>query len=246
MSARRGLCLAAAFALACVGLAGESAAAQPAKIDLTDNFDGFPHIGDFRVYNRSDGQTLRTEILDLREHKKSTEYETEYDEAGDLEQDFSETVHGKENRVASVISGDVVFATARPKRVQSFLVVLGKPQKFKVGFAVFYQGRRAGKATLAGTSTFVGFEPWMIPPLDPYTPPATLQSAHMHREQTFTIKVGHSVFKSVSTSNAWITLERGTVLIDRVTQSYQDGVLQETIGFVYAFDHGLYQGVPYP
>jgi hypothetical protein len=239
--ARRVLCLAAVFALVGVGLAGESAAATVEKVDLTDYLDAFPEIGDFRVFNRSDGQTLRSELLDLLEHKKSTEYETEYDDAGMLEQDFSEVVHGKEDRVGTAIAGDVVFAVPHPKRVQSFLVVPGKSQKYKIGMRVFYQGARAGKATLAGANTFVGFES-ISTPLGDFA-----QVAHMHREQTLTVKVGHSVLLAVSTSDSWVTLELGTVFVHRLSQSYEDGVALEAFGpFDYTFDHGQYQGFPVP
>ncbi|HKC51206.1 MAG TPA: hypothetical protein VKF60_10470 [Myxococcota bacterium] len=241
MGARRVLCLAAVLALVCLGQARGSAAATPETVDLTPYLDGFPEIGDFHMFNRSDGQTLRAEILDVREGKKSTGYETEYDEAGDLEQEFSETVHGQEERLGSAISGDLVFATRRPKRVQSFVVVPGMPQSFKVGSALFYHGRRAGKATLAGTSTFVGFEP-VSTPLGDFA-----EAAHFHREQTFTIKVHHSVFQTISISDSWITVEFGTVFAHREAHSYQDGFPLETFGpFDYTLDHGQYQGVPYP
>ncbi len=233
--------IAAVLAVGGIGLADESSAAKVAKVDLTDYLDSFPQVGDFRVYNRSDGETLTGEILDLLEHKKSTEYETEYNDAGELEQDFSEIVHGKEDRVGTAIAGDVVFAVAHPKRVQSFLVVPGRPQKYKIGLTVFYQGTKAGRATLAGANTFVGFESISTPLGD------FVQVAHMHREQTLTVKIGHSVLLAVSTSDSWVTLELGTVFVHRLSQSYEDGVALEAFGpFDYTFDHGQYQGVPVP
>lgn len=243
MRVRRVLCLASVLALVGLGFAGESTAAKAQKVDLTEYLDGFPQPGDFRVYNRSDGETLRSEVLDLLEHKKSTELLYEVSEAGDVQQEIDEIVHGKEARVGSAFFGDLAFVIAHPKRIQSFRVVPGRPQKYKIGLKVFYQGERAGKATLAGTSMFVGFELLLDSTLNRR---GIWEGAHLHREQTLTVKVGHSVFKTVSTSDAWITLELGTVRVERVSQSYQDGVFLETFGpFEYTFDHGQYQGVPF-
>jgi hypothetical protein len=238
------LCLAVGCALGAVvdfGPARESAAAKVAKVDLTEYLDGFPQVGDFRVYNRSDGETLTSTLLDLVEQKKATDYETEYDDAGDIEDDFTETVHGKEDRIGTIVLGPVTFVAAHPKRFQTFVFVPGKPQKFKIGMTVFYQGTKAGRATIAGANTFVGFEP-ISTPLGDFT-----QVAHMHNDQTLTVKVGHSILRAVSSSDSWISAEFGTVLVKRMSQSYQDGVPQQPFGpFEYTFDHGQYKGIAIP
>jgi hypothetical protein len=237
-------CLAVGCAIGALvdfGPARESAAAKVAKVDLTEYLDGFPQVGDFRVYNRNDGETETANLLSVLENKKSTDYETEFNDAGDIEDDFTETVHGKEDRVGRIVSGDITFVAPHPKRVQSFVLVPGKPQKFKIGMTVFFQGAKAGKATIAGANTFVGLES-ISTPLGDFT-----QVAHIHHDQTVTVKVGHSILQAISTSDSWISLELGTVRVDRMSQTYQDGVPQQTFGpFEYTFDHGQYQGVAIP
>ncbi|MFI5317118.1 MAG: hypothetical protein ACHQ6T_15560 [Myxococcota bacterium] len=237
-------CLAAALTF---GAAAESVAAKVAKVDLTGYLDGSPQIGDFKIYDRSDAKTLESQVIDLVELKKSTEYLYEITEAGNVEREVGETVHGKEARTGSVFFPDAnppfAFVVAHPKRVQSFFVVPGKPQKFKIGLAVISQGQRFGKAVLAGATTFVGFEP---PPVIPDFNPSQELLAHLHREETLTVKLGGSVFLTVQESDSWISPSLGTVLMTRKGQTYQDGVPGDAIGpYTYTFDNGVYHGVPY-
>lgn len=232
------LCLAAVFAFAPTG---ESWAGPP-KVDLTEYLDGHPQVDDFWLIARSDGESVREDLLDLLEHKKSTEYLYQVNEAGDEHREIEELVHGKERRIGSVFyPNGVTLFVARPKRFQSFRVVPGKPQRYKVAMKVYYQDQRAGSATLVRTSTFVGFEP-ISTPLGDFD-----SAAHFHREQTLTLKVDGSVFTTVSTADSWIPPGPGSVRLDYGSTSFEDGVQTSTFGpFTYTLESGQYEGVPFP
>src|SRR5262249_4292095 len=120
--------------------------------------DGDPHLGDFRVYDRDDGASVRSEVVQVLEQKKATLFATSFTEDGHVETDVGQLVHGKEFRAGSVLTDQgISFINAKPKRVESFLFAPGVPQKFKVGYSIVFQGHRVGHATFAGTVTFVGF-----------------------------------------------------------------------------------------
>ena len=217
-------------------------AGKVAKVDLTEYLDGDPQVGDFAVYNRSDGATERDDIIQSVELKKSTLYEEQSTEDGTVQTGIEEVVHGKEGRIGTMSVGDNIdLVLAKPKRVESFKYTPSVPQKYKVGFKVVFQGQRAGKATLAGASTFVGFSdtiPGFAPPPEP--------AAMFHREETLTVKAGRSVFVITATSDTWDTIEHGTVRREYFSQSFQDGAPLETFGpYVYTLDHGQDGGVPF-
>jgi hypothetical protein len=235
-------------ALVCLAPAPAAFAGKVAKVDLTAYLDGDPQVGDFRVYSRDDGGTLRFDVIQSVELKKSTLFAEEATEDGTVETDVSELVHGKEFRMGTVTTGDITLFLAKPKRIESFRYAPGVPQKFKVGLKVLFQGQRAGKATVAGTSTFVGLEdPNAIPAFNPAFNASAAPLAHFHREETLTIKAGRTVFTAISTSDSWDTLDSGTVREEYFSQSFQDGVPLHTFGpYVYTLDHGQDGGVPYP
>jgi hypothetical protein len=231
----------------CLALAGEAAAGKVAKVDLTAYLDGDPVVGDFRVYDRSDGQTLESEITDVTELKNSTRYMFQSTEAGVVQNGISEVVHGKEFRIGSeFLSSDLAFVIGKPKKIESFFFVPGVPQKAKIGFTAFFQGRRAGKVTLSVATTFVGFES-AVP--DAVVPAGTAQPqiVHLHRDETRTIRSGGNVFQTISTSETWIDPQLGTLRFDYSSQSFENGSPSSTFGpFTYTFSHGQHNGVPYP
>jgi len=244
--------------IACLALvacfsAAPAFAGKVAKIDLTAYLDGHPQQGDFRVYARDDGASVMAQVLQAVELPKSTVFESQYDEDGQTEVDVNELVHGKEARVGTIaLEPDIALVIAKPKKVESFVFVPGKPQKYKLGFKILYQGQKAGKATLAGFTTFVGFV--MAVPgagqvfgdFNP-TPLGTMPVAQFHREQTLTFKVGKDTFGTSSVSDYWVTLERGTVRREYMAQSFENGVPTSTFGpYVYTLDHGEEAGVPFP
>lgn len=224
----------------CLVLAGEAAAGKVQKVDLTDYLDGHPVVGDFRIYDRDDGETLEIDTTQVTELRKSTRYMVQINEAGDIQTGIDEIVHGKEFRVGSEFAGDLALVTAKPKKIESFLFAPGVPQKAKIGLTVFFQGSKVGKATLAASTTFVGFESVV-----PEGTTATPQIAHMHREETLTIKGGGTVIVQNSVSDSWIDPVLGTLRMQRSVESFQDGSPSSTFGpFVYTFDHGQHDGVP--
>lgn len=238
MRSRWCLCVVAALAFA---PAGESRAGPP-KVDLTAYLDGHPQVGDFWEIARSDGESVRQELLHSVDQRKSTLLMYQVTEAGDDHREIEELVHGKERRLGSVFyPNGVTLFVGRPKRIQSFRVVPGKAQRYKVGMQVYYQNQRAGRATLARTSTFVGFES-ISTPLGDFD-----SVARFHREQTLTLKVGGSIFQTVSTSDSWIDAAFGTVRLDYVSSSFEDGTPTSTFGpFTYQLQSGQYQGLPFP
>jgi hypothetical protein len=228
-------------------LAGPALAGKVAKVDLTHYLDGHPVVGDFRIYDRDDGQTLETQVTQVTELKTSTRYELQTTEAGQSENEIDEIVHGKEFRVGSeFLESGVDFVTAKPKRIESFQFAPGVPQKAKIGLSVLVNGERAGKATLVAETTFVGFES-AVPGVAAPQGAAAAQIAHLHRDQTLTIKSGHNVFQTISTSDVWIDPSLGSARVERSAQSFENGAQTSTFGpFVYTFSHGQHNGVPYP
>jgi hypothetical protein len=229
-----------------VAAAPPAFAGKVAKVDLTPYLDGDAHVGDFRVYDRDDGATVTSEVTEVVELKKSTLLASDYTEDGHVETDFGEIVHGKEFRVGSVLrDSGVSFLVPKPKRVEPFFLAPGVPQKFKIGYSLVLQGRRAGHATRAGTVTFVGFVQ-EVPGTNPLGASAH-PIAQFHREQTLTVKVGKTVFVTTSTGDSWVTLEYGTVRRTDQAQSFKNGVPTSTFGpFVYTLDHGQFNGTPFP
>jgi hypothetical protein len=240
--ARPVLCLAAALVVAGLLSAAESEAAAPQQVDLTAYLDGTPQVGDFRIYDRSDGQTYRSDVMDVIEHAASTEIVLKVTEAGAVTQETDELRHGKEERLGSTISGDFTFELAHSKRVQSFRVTPGKPRIYKFRLKVMHLGVRVGTATLVDRSTFVGFETIDASPLGTFD-----NAAHMRVHRTVTIRIGTVVHQNVVTTDTWVTVALGPVRVHRVTDEFQDGDFVRTIGpFDYTFNHGTYQGVPQP
>jgi hypothetical protein len=239
--------LAGLSALACLALAAPAVAAKVAKVDLSQYLDGHPVVGDFRVYDRDDGQTLESRVIEVDELAKSTLVQVETTEAGNTSDETDEIVHGKELRVGSELELESgIDFLAKPKRIESFQFVPGVPQKARIGLQVTFQGRHVGNAALAAATTFVGFES-SVPGTG--APPATdtPQIVHLHRDETLTVKIGHDVFKTVSSSDRWIDPTHGTQRVERSGQAFKNGVQTSTIGpFVYTFSHGQHDGVPYP
>ena len=234
-------------ALACLALATPAVAGKIAKVDLTHYLDGHPVVGDFRVYDRDDGQTLESQVIGVDELAKATLYQVETTEAGVTDDETDEVVHGKELRVGSDIEVEsgIDFLT-KPKRIESFQFVPGVPQKAKIGLQVTYQGHHVGKATLAAATTFVGFES-SVPGTEAPQGTGTAQIVHLHRDETLTVKIGHDLFQTVSSADSWIDPTHGTQRIERSGQAFHNGVQTSTIGpFVYTFSHGQHNGVPYP
>jgi hypothetical protein len=236
MRSRWVLCLAAVLAFA---LTGESWAGPP-KVDLTEYLDSHPVAGDFRYFNRSDGGFRLVEIMSATELKKSTLVFDALTEDGATNYEYDEIVHGKEARAGSTFVGDLSLIVSRPKRILPFRLTPGKPTRFKLGMSVVFQGARVGKATFSGATTFLGIES-----LDSAF--GTFDAAHLRYARTLTIKVNSSVLMVLSSQDAWVTRELGTLVYTFVADTYQDGVFLERSGpYEYTFDHGRYQGVDFP
>jgi hypothetical protein len=211
------------------------------RVDLTAYLDSYPETGDFRFYTRSDGGSYLVQINDAVESKNATSVVESTTEDGTTASEVAELIHGRELREGSSFLGALELVGAL-RRTLPFRLALGKPQPFRLGFKVLFQGVRAGKATAVGTRTFLGFGS-VTTPLGTFN-----NAAHILSSLTLTIKTtGPVTTIAMSTTDAWYVVGLGGVAFTRSTQTYQNGALISSKGpFDYAFDHGAYRGVPQP
>ena len=235
-----GLCLLGVVCL--VPAVAESKTPKPPKVDLTDYLDADPQVGDFRTYLRDDGPERTSTVYGATELKKSTVFGNRIVEDGDdVGAGITELVHGKEERLGSLFyPSGLSFVISRPKRILPFQLAPGVAVKFKVGFKAVIDHHKVGSATLAGDTTFVGFES-VTTHLGTFD-----QTAHFLRHETLTLKGADVPTHIDSVSDTWISLELGTVLSHVEQQVFRDGVLDSTFGpHDYELDRGMYQGAPF-
>ena len=235
------LSLCVATALAC--LLPHFAAGATAKVDLSTFFSDGDQVGDFRVYPGSDGTVRRSELVAMGTVGKKVSFLIRHLEDGvekSLEEEF--LAPGKKLFLGDAQAGNVVVDMSGPKPTFPLHVVPGKPYRFKATGRLIYLGQRVGKAKVAGTTTFVGFEAHASPSF------ASDHAARIEAVRTLSYVVrGAPTLTALTETTSWVTETYGTLGYTTRTRIFQDGVLTDDSGVVdYELESGVFAGVPLP
>jgi len=237
------VCLAALGALAPLR---ESVAAE--KVDLEDYIGVPPLLNDNKTFLAT-GDDYTDTAIDVQSTPKQITVlneQTYSDEPGSSVRTVQGIVPGKKLLQGTLTMDDgndqIVFATAKPKKLVLFQLVPNKPYKFKIPYKVSLNGFKAGKGVEYGTYTFLGFE-------DVVTPLGTFEHC-AHLKATDNLRLGYGRKDSLEVKDQIETWEAAGIGSVRFIQSedvYENGVLDpsgSTPPTEFFFDHGVINGEP--
>ena len=224
-----------------VFLAGPAAAG---KFDLTPYFGPPGTVGDFAVFELSNGNIRTLEVVEVSPWKKGFRYLTQQTETG-LDPVLIETfvIPGKKLLMGDGFSAGLFLDLKKPATMYNLRVKPGKTNKIRAKGKAFFDSVYIGKARWRGGWAFMGLEP-----LD--TPAASYpDTAVLDHVLTLTLKnrVFGDVIESVAEEMSWSARDLGLVASRQRTTVWLNGVLQDDSGWIEAWlVDGMLGGQPIP
>jgi len=214
------------------------------KFDLGPYFGPPATVGDFSVFELSNGGTRTLEMVEVSLWKKGFRCLIQHTENG-LDPDFLETfvIPGKKALFGDTWAAGLLIDLKKPATMYKLRVKPGKTNKIRAKGKALFDGALVGKAKYKGGWVFTGLEPLETPAASyPDTAVVDLILALTVKDRVF-----GDVIESVVETVSWHARGLGEVATRQRTTLWVNGLLEDDSGWVDAWlVDGMLGGQPIP